>query len=81
MCLYGTNENKINSSEDGSSVVLTVETPSYFNLDTPANVREYLKENMLNNDSVNLNWVDQLRTERGIGVDSECFKSMDRDDY
>lgn len=59
MCLYGTNENKINFSEDGSSVVLTIETPSYINLDTPANVREYLKEKMRGIDSVDLNWVDQ----------------------
>ncbi|MDN3552194.1 hypothetical protein QWY74_01710 [Halomonas almeriensis] len=59
MALYGTNENKISFSEDGKSVILIVESPRYINLDTPANVREYLKESMPHSESVNMDWVNQ----------------------
>ncbi len=71
MALYGTNENKITFSEDGRSVILTVESPGYINLDTPSNVKEYLKEGMRHSDSVNLDWVNQY-TITAISEDKEA---------
>jgi hypothetical protein len=58
MCLYGANENKIAFTDDGKSVVLTVESPSHMSIDSPAEIKEFLKEQMRHQDSVNPDWVD-----------------------
>lgn len=44
MMLSGTNKNEIKFSEDGRSVVLTIESPSYISLDSTANVRKHFNE-------------------------------------
>jgi hypothetical protein len=58
MCLYGENENKIAFTCDGRSVILTVESPSYSNIDSPAGVKEFLKGKVRHQDGVNLEWID-----------------------
>lgn len=70
MCLYGENENELSFVEDGRSVILTVKSPVYMNIDSPAEVREFLKEQIRNQDSVNLNWIDDYNI-TNICKDSE----------
>jgi len=60
MCLYGENENKIAFSDDGRSVILTVEKPNFMDIENLAGFQEYLKEHLRDNHSVNLDWVDHF---------------------
>lgn len=59
MCLYGENDDKISFSEDGKSVILTVKSPQYKDIDKPIDAKDFLLEKIYYLENLNLKWFEK----------------------
>lgn len=59
MCLCGENDDKIAFSDDGKSVILTVKSPGWVNIDNPTKAKAFMREKIQYKDNVNFKWFDQ----------------------
>lgn len=66
LILDGFNNNDLNFSEDGKSIIISLEPFGFYDLSTQEGVKNYLKENISYRENYELKWIDQYEIGRVI---------------